>query len=158
MYEEAIQHYNELKKIAYSRCDSKEEAEDVLHDTYKRAFEYWDNYEEGTNCKAWMCTILRGTHINKKRKHQPSIRGDFRVFDNGFFASSQDLDVFEGFSDDLIEALKDLPKKFRGVVLLRGLHNFRYKEIAYIMECPLGTVMSRLHRARNILQSQDGGI
>lgn len=166
MYDEAVQHYDDLKRIAYSRCDSKEEAEDVLQQTYCKALENWDTYENGTNCKAWLRTILRNTHINKIRKTEKvhlQDDPDHGKYSKAHFLSAEELpsEQFDGIDPKIEKALQALPKKYRSVLLLRGLHDLKYKEISYVLSVPVGTVMSRLYRARRIIRdqiSQDGGI
>lgn len=160
MYEEATEVYEDLKRLAYKRCKDRVVAEDVLQDTYEKEISNWGSYQDGTNCKAWLGVILRNTHINhtRKRKYEhlhdksPAERNSPCQGHLSGDIHPPDHDVGKGISEAVRDALQQLHEEYRRVVVLVGLHGFMYKEVAYILDCPVGTVMSRLHRARKQLK------
>jgi RNA polymerase sigma-70 factor (ECF subfamily) len=139
------------------------DAEDLVQDTFLTAFRFFHRFEPGTNCKAWLFKILTNTFINKYRKRvrEREVRD---VIDQEETPSLMSEDVAaaskdpEGtilgslLSDDVKRALDGVPHDYRMAVVLCDLEEFSYKEIADIMDCPVGTVMSRLHRGRRLLQ------
>ena len=165
---EAAPHLDALYATALRLTRHQGDAEDLVQETMMKAFRYFDKFESGTNCKAWLFKIMHNTFINRYRKAQKRaeflIDDDYRSiqeravapeaseFQRGFESESEMF--FNIFSDDVREALESLPVDFRTVVLLADLQDFAYKEIADIMECPIGTVMSRLYRGRRLLQQK----
>jgi RNA polymerase sigma-70 factor (ECF subfamily) len=140
------------------------DAEDLVQDTYLRAFRGFAGFKEGTNLKAWLYRILTNTFINtyRKKQRQPQIVegpddiDEWYLFDKlgaqSVHGSAED-EVLDKLPDnDVKEALESLPENFRIPVLLADVEGFSYKEIADIMETPIGTVMSRLHRGRKALE------
>lgn len=139
------------------------DAEDLLQETYLRAFRGFAGFEEGTNLRAWMYRILTNTFINayrKKQREPVTVQDedieDWYLFDRlgevGVEASAES-EVLEKIPDeDVQRALEELPEGFRMAVLLADVEGFSYKEIAEILNIPIGTVMSRLHRGRKALQ------
>jgi RNA polymerase sigma-70 factor (ECF subfamily) len=123
------------------------DAEDLVQDTMLTAYRFFHRFEPGTNCKAWLFKILTNTFINKYRKKVRE-REDVAV------ASRDPEGALVGslLSDDVKRALEGVPHDYRMAVVLCDLEEFSYKEIADIMDCPVGTVMSRLHRGRRLLQ------
>ncbi len=148
--------------MRYTR--NERDAEDLVQDTVLRAFRFFHHFEEGTNIKAWLFKILTNTFINKYRrgaKEREII--DELEYDQEFFVSegtARSAEDPEGnllnslFSGDVQQALAQLPEDFRIAVVLADLEDFSYKEIADIMDCPVGTVMSRLYRGRRLLQKR----
>ena len=140
-----------------------QDAEDLIQESYLRAFRGFAGFEEGTNLRAWMYRILTNTFINtyrKKQREPVTIRDeeieDWYLYDrlgeSGVEASAE-TEVLERIPDeDVQRALEGLPENFRMAVLLADVEGFSYKEIAEIMDTPIGTVMSRLHRGRKALQ------
>jgi len=139
-------------------------AEDLVQDTYLRAFRFFDKFEQGTNFKAWTYKILMNTFINnyRKRSREPQ-KVDFEKVEFATEAPSQEseLQPWEGFDesvyeelydDDIRKALDNLSDEFRMVILLADAEGFSYKEISEIIGHPIGTVMSRLSRSRKMLQ------
>lgn len=140
-------------------------AEDLVQETFLRAYRFWHRYEKGTNLKAWLLRIQTNEFINRYRKD----KREKAVFDlNSFDLAVQkyadeeveDLppEVRTQFlsrlmGDEVVEALDALPIDFRMVVLLVDINDLSYKEVAEILECPVGTVMSRLHRARKMMRA-----
>ena len=140
-----------------------QDAEDLVQETYLRAYRGFTSFQEGTNLRAWMYRILTNTFINsyRKKQRQPVTVSDEDIEDwylydklgeSGVEASAES-EVLEKIPDeDVQKALEDLPENFRMAVLLADVEGFSYKEIAEIMDVPIGTVMSRLHRGRKALQ------
>ncbi|MBA2663853.1 MAG: sigma-70 family RNA polymerase sigma factor [Bradymonadaceae bacterium] len=166
--EEAIPHLDALYGTALRLTKSEEDAEDLIQETMLKAFRYFDKYEQGTNCKAWLFKIMTNTFINRYRKQQKRkeflVDDDFRPLQERAAApartpfedsyTDQDQLFFKMFGDEVKAALEEIPMDFRMVVLLADLQDFAYKEIAEIMDCPIGTVMSRLYRGRRMLQAR----
>ncbi|MFY9551357.1 MAG: sigma-70 family RNA polymerase sigma factor [Thermoanaerobaculia bacterium] len=153
-----------LYNTAYRMTRSAEDAEDLVQETYFKAYKYYDKFEEGTNLKAWLFKILKNTFINNYRKRKLEPRSvDFAEIEDSFERivrrdsseqpSDPESDFFSGVLDeDVKKALESLPYDYRMVVVLADLEDFSYKEIAEILECPVGTVMSRLYRGRKLLE------
>jgi len=141
-------------------------AEDLVQETLLRAYRFWHKFEQGTNIKAWLFRIQTNIFINRYRKKQTEQKVmDDRQIDDllGRFAAAESTvippDVRDDFikeviGDEVFAALDELPFDFRMTVLLADMHDLSYKEIAEVLECPVGTVMSRLHRARKLLQAR----
>jgi RNA polymerase sigma-70 factor (ECF subfamily) len=140
------------------------DAEDLVQDTYLRAFRGFAGFEEGTNLKAWLYRILTNSYINVYRKKQrepqivegPDDADDWFLYDRlgaRHVEGSAEEEVLDSIPDaDVKAALESLPENFRMPVLLADVEGFSYKEIAEIMDTPIGTVMSRLHRGRKALE------
>jgi RNA polymerase sigma-70 factor, ECF subfamily len=140
------------------------EAEDLVQDTYLRAYRFFDKFEEGTNFKAWIFKILTNTFINKYRKKvrtPQSVQLDKVEFGLESEETKQDPGEWGGyeaeryeelFDDDIKVALAQLSEEFRIVIILADIEGFSYKDIAEMIDRPIGTVMSRLFRGRRILQ------
>ena len=142
------------------------DAEDLVQETYLRSYRSFATFEQGTNLRAWLYRILTNTFINsyraKQRRPQESELGDIedlylyrRIAGADLASRSAEDSLFDLFTDDEVkQALEDLPENFRLPVLLADVEDFSYKEIAQILEIPIGTVMSRLHRGRKAMQKQ----
>jgi len=154
-----------LYNTAYRMTRNSEDAEDLVQETYLKAYRYYDKFEEGTNFKAWLFKIMKNTFINNYRKRQqaPAL-SDFADIEESFESQvSEDVarpiknpeeEFLENVLDeDVQRALDKLPPDYRMVVILADLEGFSYKEIAEILEVPVGTVMSRLYRARRLLET-----
>ena len=140
------------------------DAEDLVQEVYLRAYRGFGGFQQGTNLKAWMFRILTNTYINtyraKQRRPQESELADVedlylykRISGLDATARSAEDTLFELFTDDEVkQALEDLPEAFRLPVLLADVEQFSYKEIAEMLDIPIGTVMSRLHRGRKAMQ------
>jgi RNA polymerase sigma-70 factor (ECF subfamily) len=137
------------------------DADDLLQETYLRAFRFFHKFEKGTNCKAWLFRIMKNLFINNYRKNQKSPnKVDYDEVEN-FFENiksdridSTDLQekVFNNLLDDNVtQALNSLQDDFKTVIILCDLEGLSYEEIADFVQCPIGTVRSRLHRARKLL-------
>jgi len=164
--EAAMPHLNELYAKALQYTKNEKDAEDLVQETFVKAYDNWDRFEEGTNCRAWLFTILRNTFINRYRRSKrereilnsddtSSVEKNFFNRENtGYYESPERETMDKTFSRDLRESLEALPEEFRRVVILADLNDFSYKEIAYILDCPVGTVMSRLFRGRKLMRQQ----
>ena len=136
-------------------------AEDLLQEAMAKAYSAFHQYQQGTNLKAWLYRILHNTYISQYRKKQRRPQEDlqheledFSLYKAvGGTTRSAEAEVFEAITDDEVkEALAELPDTFRMAVFLADVEGFAYKDIAEIMDTPIGTVMSRLHRGRKQLQ------
>ncbi len=164
--EEALPHLNALYNYARSISYSQEDAEDLVQDTYMRAYRFFHQYTPGSNCKAWLFTILRNLYNTRYKKykkkpdkvHYEDTDEVYNFMVEGEWTSEIGDPESEFFDNILpkriVEAIEELPEEFKSTLILADLENFSYKEIAEILDCPLGTVMSRLHRARNILKKK----
>jgi RNA polymerase sigma-70 factor (ECF subfamily) len=163
---DAMQYAPQLYSAALRMTRNPADAEDVVQETFLKAYRAYHSYTEGTNLKAWLYRILTNTYINKYRKAQrrPSEveLGELqdlylykRLGEVSGASQSAEADMLNEFVDtDVIEALESLPETFRFPVLLADVDGFSYKEIAEILDVPIGTVMSRLHRGRKALQKR----
>jgi len=163
--EAAMPFVDSLYNTAYRMTRNAQDAEDLVQETYLKAYRYYDKFEEGTNFKAWLFKILKNTFINNYRKKQQTPpQSDFAEIEDAFESrlssdvtgqmKSPEEEILEDVLDeDVQRALDDLPPDYRMAVLLADLEGFSYKEIAGILELPLGTVMSRLYRGRKLLES-----
>jgi len=153
-----------LYNTAYRMTRNAEDAEDLVQETYLKAYKYYDKFQEGTNFKAWLFKIMKNTFINNYRKKQAAPpQSDFADIEESFESQvSEEVtrkvkDPEEEFLEDVLDedvqrALEELPEDYRMVVILADLEGFAYKEIADILEVPVGTVMSRLYRGRRRLE------
>lgn len=163
---DALQYNRQLYSAAMRMTRNPSDAEDLVQETYLKAYRAYHTFTEGTNLKAWLYRILTNTYINKYRKdsRRPN-EVDLGTVEDlylyrriGSEASAEasrttEERVLDGLVEsDVKEAVEDLPENFRMPVLLADLEGFSYKEIADILEIPIGTVMSRLHRGRKAMQ------
>ena len=163
---EAMPHIGALYGAAMRLTRSASDAEDLVQETFMKAFKAFDQYEAGTNCKAWLFRIQTNTFINKYRrkvKEREILEGNERVAAQHFLIHPQSkrrtLDpqghiVDKFLSDEVLKALEHVPVDFRVVVELSDIGGLSYKEVADAVGIPVGTVMSRLFRGRRILQEQ----
>ena len=160
----ALEHFDVLYSTAMRLTRNPHEAQDLVQETYLKAYRFFDRFEPGTNIKAWLFTILRNTHINTYRKaSRQQEQTDFErvepfYADPTLFPEWSDQAPLEEVlrhvvQDDVKRALDALPEVYRMVVLLADMADFSYKEIAAIIDCPEGTVMSRLFRGRRLLRN-----
>ncbi len=166
--EEAMPFMSSLYAAALRMTRNAADAEDLVQETYLRAYRGFGGFEAGTNLKAWLYRILTNTYINtyraKKRRPEESDLDDvedlylYRRLGSLQLASlgrSAEEDLLETYTDDEVKAaIESLPEQFRMAVLLADVEGFSYKEIAEILDIPIGTVMSRLHRGRKGLQKK----
>jgi RNA polymerase sigma-70 factor (ECF subfamily) len=164
--EEAMQYAPKLYSAALRMTRNPSDAEDLVQDTYLRAWRSFGTFEEGTNLRAWLYRILTNSFINKYRAQQRRPTEDgidniedlylyrrINTLDNSLGTRSAEDTLFDLFTDDEVKgALEALPENFRLPVLLADVEGFSYKEIAEMLDIPVGTVMSRLHRGRKAMQ------
>jgi RNA polymerase sigma-70 factor (ECF subfamily) len=162
--EEFLPHAEALKTFAYHLTYNEEEANDLVQETFFKAYRAIDKYQEGTFAKAWLFKILKNAYINEYRKKaiRPSkVELDdavtFHDSDDERITGYMDLreDIFSSMmGDEVTTALNTLPLEYRSILLLCDIEDFSYEEIAKILDLPLGTVRSRLFRARNMLKEK----
>lgn len=157
----ALVHLNELYRGALRLTRDRQQAEDLVQDAMVRAFRSFDQFRVGTNCRAWLFKIMRNVFLNQVRRERETPHEDEffeqRALDHAFGARSVDATPEEEFLQtvvhgDVDRALRDLPERFREVVVLCDIEGFTYRETAEALECPIGTVMSRLSRGRRLLR------
>src|SRR6185312_8690235 len=162
--EEALELSDQVYRVARRLVGSREEADDLVQQTYERAFRSWQQFTPGTNLRAWLLRILTNLNIDRGRRQQrtpPTTSideaADYFLY-NKLEAASPDGNhdeerVLERLSQDsIVDALADVPHDFRDVVVLVDIGEFSYADAAQILDIPIGTVMSRLHRGRRILK------
>ena len=159
--EEALPHMNALYNYALKMTGDPDQADDIVQETYLKAFRFFDKFEKGTNCKAWLFRILKNSFINDYRKQvkEPD-KLDYEDIEN-FYENIKASDVRSDhlardvfgrlLDDEITEAISSLPEDFRTVIILSDIEGFTYEEISDFVDCPIGTVRSRLHRARKML-------
>ena len=161
--EEALELSDQVYQVARRLAGSREEAEDLVQETYARAFRAWRSFQPGTNLRAWLFRILTNLNIDRGRKiqrtpdMQPLEENDYFLYnkleESTGDGTSDERKVVERLSqNEAVTALADLPHDFRDVVLLVDLADFTYSDAAQILDIPIGTVMSRLHRGRRMLK------
>jgi len=150
---EAKTHINEIYRVALRMTRNKEDAEELVQETYMQAWLSFDKYEAGTNCRAWLHRILfhKNSHARRKKHTQSRF---FRDVDEFVMDNAVDVsEVPEHLTDKtVIKALDRLPDHYRSPILLVDVYEFRYKEVSSILDVPIGTIMSRLNRGRRILR------
>jgi RNA polymerase sigma-70 factor (ECF subfamily) len=163
--EEALALADQVYRVARRLVGSREEAEDLVQETYARAFRSSSSYTPGTNLRAWLLRILTNLNLDRGRKIQrtpdvqPLEEGDYYLANRmaesqGELALDQDKVVERLSQDSIVTALSSLPHDFRDVVVLVDIGEFSYADAAQILDIPIGTVMSRLHRGRRLLKQQ----
>jgi RNA polymerase sigma-70 factor (ECF subfamily) len=161
--EEVLDLADQVYRVARRLVSTREEAEDLVQETYARAFRSWRSYTPGTNLRAWLFRILTNLNIDRGRREQrspstqPLEEGDYFLYnrleaDSG---SEDEARIVERLSqDEIVQALSEVPHDFRDVIVLVDIGDFTYQDAAQILDIPIGTVMSRLHRGRRILKKE----
>jgi RNA polymerase sigma-70 factor (ECF subfamily) len=163
--EEALELSDQVYRVARHLVGSREAADDLVQETYVRAFRSWQQYTPGTNLRAWLLRILTNLNIDRGRRQQRTPqttsldeKGDYYLYDKLEEREGGPLDeerVIERLSQDsIVDALAHVPHDFRDVLVLVDIGEFSYADTAQILDIPIGTVMSRLHRARRILKGE----
>lgn len=161
---EALPHMGALYNFALRMTGDEDDADDLVQETFLKAFRFFDKFEKGTNCKAWLFRILKNSYINDYRKttKEPD-KVDYEDVQNFYENIKSDevetrhyeMDAFNNLLDDEISsAITALPEDFRTVIILSDIEGFTYEEIADFVDIPVGTVRSRLHRARKMMYAQ----
>jgi len=160
----AMPFVDSLYNTAYRMTRNAEDAEDLVQEAYFKAYKYYDKFQVGTNFKAWLFKILKNTFINSYRKQQQQPpTADFAEIEESFeqqisgeanesLPSPEQELLADVLDEDVQRAMDVLPEDYRMAVVLADLEGFSYKEIAEILEAPVGTVMSRLYRGRKMLE------
>ena len=160
--EEALALADQVFRVARHLAPSRDEAEDLVQETYARAFRSWQSFQPGTNLRAWLFRILTNLNIDRGRRlqrapdMQPLEEGDYLLYNKLEEAGDTPEErVDERLSqDDAVGALAAVPHDFRDVIVLVDIGDFSYADAAQILDIPIGTVMSRLHRGRRILKRE----
>lgn len=157
-------HIDSMYNFAFRLTNDEDDANDLLQDTYMKAFRFINSFQEGTNAKAWLFRILKTALSTTTAKSKEPSKVDYQEVET-VYNSTEDAE-FESTSDLRIEAVQDLigdevamalnglPVDFRTVIILCDIEGFTYEEMAKILDIPIGTVRSRLHRARNLLKEK----
>ncbi len=161
---EFLPHIDSMYNFAYRLTFDEDDAKDLVQDTYLKAFRFIHSFEQGTNAKAWLFRILKNSFINdfRKKSKEPA-KVDYQEVET--YYNSDDVDraittdlrvdtVQDMLGDEISNALNALDVDFRTVIILCDLEGFKYDEMAKILDIPIGTVRSRLHRARNLLKDK----
>lgn len=160
----ALPHLSHLYTAAYYLTKDQTEAEDLVQETYLRAFRFFHKFQPGTNCRAWLLSILRNLFINRYRERKRErVTVDWERIDQAYESmvarhegSGEDNPeslFFSRLMDHEVEqALRELPEEFRSAVILVDIEELRYDEAARVLDCPIGTVRSRVSRGRRMLQ------
>lgn len=161
---EFMPHIDSMYNFAYRLTFDEDDAKDLVQDTYLKAYRFINSFERGTNAKAWLFRILKNSFINEYRKKskQPS-KVDYQEVETYYNSDTVDYNmtsdlrvdaVKDMLGDEISNALNSLAVDFRTVIILCDLEGFTYEEMAKILDIPIGTVRSRLHRARNLLKEK----
>ena len=160
--QEFMPHVDSLYNFAYRLTNDEDDANDLVQETYLKAYRFFDSYEQGTNAKAWLFRILKNSFINdyRKKSKEPS-KVDYDEVQSFYNSEHTEVEatvdlrvetVQEMIGDEITVALNSLDVDFRTIIILSDLEGFKYEEMAKILDIPIGTVRSRLHRARNLLK------
>lgn len=162
--EEIIPHLDALYNFGLRLTSDPNDAEDLVQDTIVKAYRFFSSYEKGTNAKAWLFRILKNSYINnyrkKSKKPQEVDYDEVATFYETIRAERTETSDLEDkmfrelIDDELSGALDNIPEDFRTVVLLCDVEDFTYEEIANMLDVPIGTIRSRLHRGRNLLKAE----
>jgi RNA polymerase sigma-70 factor, ECF subfamily len=163
--EDALALADQVYRVARRLVGSREEAEDLVQETYARAFRSWRSFTPGTNMRAWLFRILtnlnvdRGRRVQRSPQLQPLEESDYYLANKlasaaGEEALEQEQVVERMSQDSIVKALADIQPQFRDVVVLVDIGDFTYADAAQILDIPMGTVMSRLHRGRRALKQK----
>ena len=161
---EFMPHINSMYNFAYRLTLDQDDCKDLVQDTYLKAYRFIDSFQQGTNAKAWLFRILKNSFINdyRKKSKEPS-KVDYQEVESYYNSEEVDRQITpdlrvealkDMIGDEISNALNSLDVDFRTVIILCDLEGFKYDEMAKILDIPIGTVRSRLHRARNLLKEK----
>ncbi len=162
--EEFLPHINSMYNFGYRLTLDRDDAKDLVQDTYLKAYRFIESFQKGTNAKAWLFRILKNSFINdyRKKTKEPS-KVDYQEVETYYNSEEVDRQITpdlrveslkDMIGDEISNALNSLDVDFRTVIILCDLEGFKYEEMAKILDIPIGTVRSRLHRARNLLKEK----
>jgi len=161
---EFMPHIHSMYNFGYRLTLDRDDAKDLVQDTYLKAFRFIESFQKGTNAKAWLFRILKNSFINdyRKKSKEPS-KVDYQEVETYYNSDEVDRQITpdlrveslkDMIGDEISNALNSLDVDFRTVIILCDLEGFKYEEMAKILDIPIGTVRSRLHRARNLLKDK----
>ncbi|MGC4023036.1 MAG: sigma-70 family RNA polymerase sigma factor [Cyclobacteriaceae bacterium] len=161
---EFMPHIHSMYNFGYRLTLDRDDAKDLVQDTYLKAFRFIESFQKGTNAKAWLFRILKNSFINdyRKKSKEPS-KVDYQEVETYYNSEEVDRQITpdlrveslkDMIGDEISNALNSLDVDFRTVIILCDLEGFKYEEMAKILDIPIGTVRSRLHRARNLLKEK----
>lgn len=161
---EFMPHINSMYNFGYRLTLDQDDSKDLVQDTYLKAYRFIDSFQRGTNAKAWLFRILKNSFINdyRKKSKEPS-KVDYQEVESYYNSEEVDRQITpdlrvealkDMIGDEISNALNSLDVDFRTVIILSDLEGFKYDEMAKILDIPIGTVRSRLHRARNLLKEK----
>jgi RNA polymerase sigma factor (sigma-70 family) len=161
---EFMPHINSMYNFAYRLTMDGDDAKDLMQDTYLKAYRFIESFQQGTNAKAWLFRILKNSFINdyRKKSKEPS-KVDYQEVESYYNSEEVDRQITpdlrvealqDMIGDEISDALNSLDVDFKTVIILADLEEFKYDEMAKILDIPIGTVRSRLHRARNLLKEK----
>lgn len=161
---EFMPHINSMYNFGYRLTLDQDDSKDLVQDTYLKAYRFIDSFQQGTNAKAWLFRILKNSFINdyRKKSKEPS-KVDYQEVESYYNSEEVDRQITpdlrvealkDMIGDEISNALNALDVDFRTVIILCDLEGFKYDEMAKILDIPIGTVRSRLHRARNLLKEK----
>ena len=161
---EFLPHIHSIYNFAYRITFNEDDAKDLVQETYLKSFRFINSFEKGTNAKAWLFRILKNSFINEfRKKNKEPVKIDYQDVEtyynsdevNHMISSNLQVEAIkEMIGDEVSIALNTLDVDFRTVIILCDLEGFSYEEMALILDIPIGTVRSRLHRARNLLRTR----
>ena len=147
----AVPYFNIIYNSAYRMTGNKADAEDLVQDVFLSAYKSFHQFESGTNCRAWLFKILKNTFINKIKKAGREAKQVRELGGSAVREFNSSTPVDKGLDETIQNALNRLPEEFRMAIVLCDVEGFSYQEISEIMECPVGTVRSRISRGRQLL-------
>ena len=161
---EFMPHIDSMYNFAYRLTMDEDEAKDLVQDTYLKAFRFISSFQRGTNAKAWLFRILKNSFINDyRKKSKEPVKLDYQEVETFYNSDEADSDITidlrvetvqDMIGDEIANALNSLAVDFKAVIILCDIEGFTYEEMAKILDIPIGTVRSRLHRARNLLKEK----